>query len=177
MSENRHDRHYRQRSLGSNMSVEPIISKRRARALAWNAAAIDTLLQFRQRFPQTFARLNDRRRRPLKIGIRDDITAAIPDLAPIEIGRALRLYCSDLRYHRACIDGADRIDLDGNVAGAVTTAQAENAKATIAGIEAKLAQRRRRSATSAPAAPPAPKRLSLADLRAAAAARKPAMGA
>jgi sRNA-binding protein len=151
------------------MSVEPIppISKRRARRLAWNAACIEVLLLLRQKFPSAFARLNAHKRRPLKIGIHNDLAAAFPDLDPVEIGRALHWYCGDLRYHRACADGAERIDLSGNVAGTVTTAQAENAERMIAGIEAKLAR-----ATSAPAAPSAPKRLSLGDLRQAAQARK-----
>jgi len=120
-----------------------------------------------------FARLNAQKRRPIKVGIHNDIAAAIPDLGLIEIKRALRFYCSDLRYHRACVAGADRLDLDGNGAGTVTAAQAQNAKRLIAGIEAKLAQRRQhRAKSSAPPAPTAPKRLSLANLREAAAMRK-----
>jgi ProP effector len=137
-------------------------------------AAVDTLLTLRQQFPQAFARLSDRHRRPLKIGIHLDIAAAAPDLNPIEISRALRFYVSDVRYHRGCTEGVERIDLDGNPAGAVTAAQAENSKRSVAGIEAKLAQRReRRAATSAEPAPPEkPKRLTLADLKAAVAQRK-----
>jgi sRNA-binding protein len=159
------------------MSTEPIppISKRRARALAWNAARIEVLLLLRQKFPSAFARLNAHKRRPLKVGIHQDIVVAFPDLDPVEIGRALRFYCSDLRYHRACIDGADRIDLDGNVNGTVTAAEVENAKRLIAGIEARIeAKRVPHKAKAAPGAPPLPppKRLSLADVRAAAAARR-----
>jgi ProP effector len=146
------------------MSVEPIpsISKRRARREAWCAAAIDTLLLFRQRFPLAFARLSASTRRPLKVGIDRDIAIAMPEIGIVEIKSALRWYCGDLRYHRACTEGADRLDLDGNVAGAVTTAQAVSAKATIA----------KRQAQRARPTPPAPKRLSLASLREAAAMRK-----
>jgi ProP effector len=158
----------------NKMSVEPIppISKRRARRLAWNAGCIEVLLLLRQEFPSAFARLDARTRRPLKVGIHNDIAAAFPDLDPVEIKRALRFYCGDPRYQRSLVEGATRIDLAGNGAGTVTKAEAENATRAIAGIGAKLAQRHQRRATSAPAAPGAPKRLSLRDLRQAAQARK-----
>jgi ProP effector len=150
----------------------PQLSSRAARD-AWHAARIDTLLALRQKFPHAFARLSDRQRRPLKIGVHLDIQAAIPDLDPVALGSALRLYVGDVRYHRAVIAGAPRIDLDGNVAGAVTAAEAENAKRAIAGIEAKLAQRRKHQTARVNPTPPAPpKRFSLSDLRAAAASRR-----
>ncbi len=144
---------------------------------AWRAARIDTLLTLRQRFPNAFARLSDYRRRPLKIGIHLDLRAAMPDLDPIEISRALSYYVSDVRYHRACTEGAERIDLNGNPAGVVSASEAENSKRSVTGIEAKLARRReQRAATRAqptPATPPEkPKRLTLADLKAAVAQRK-----
>jgi len=106
------------------MSIEPIppVSKRHTRRNEWREKQINTLLLLHQKFPQTFARLNARTRRPLKVGIYRDITAAVPEIGIIEIKRALRYYCGDLRYHRACVDGADRLDLAGNVAGTVTTA-------------------------------------------------------
>jgi ProP effector len=165
------------------MSIEPIspISKRRARAIAWNKACIETLLLLCQRFPLACPQLNARIRRPLKVGIHNDIAAALREIGITEIKRALRFYCADPRYLRACTDGADRLDLAGNIAGTVTAPQAENAKAMVTGIEAK---RRRREQTrkpgSSPASPspspastsPSPKRLTLADLRAVAAARK-----
>jgi ProP effector len=147
-------------------------SKKRARREAWRAAQFETLLTFRQRFPQAFARLNAQTRRPLKVGIHAEIAAALPDLSAIEIKRALQFYTRDVRYHAACIEGAERIGLDGHAAGTVTAAQAENAKRAIADIESKL--ERRRECHTAPTSPPPspPKRLSLSDLRAAATARK-----
>ncbi len=148
------------------------ISKTAKHSRAWRAARIDTLLILRQRFPNAFARLNDYRRRPLKIGVHLDIRAAIPDLDPIEISRALRYYVADVRYHRAVVEGAERIDLDGNPAGTVTAAEAENSKRSVAGMEAKLAQRRSRADSTPPATALAPKRLSLSDLKTAAASRK-----
>jgi ProP effector len=151
-------------------------SKAAQRNRAWREARLDTLLTLRQRFPHTFTRLSNRSRRPLKIGIHLDIEAAMPDLDPIEISRALCYYVADIRYHRACTEGAQRIDLNGNPAGTVTASEAENSKRSVAGIEAKLAQRReRRAAVSAKPTPPitpSPKRLTLSDLKTAAVNRK-----
>jgi ProP effector len=151
--------------------------KTAGRKRQWHAAAVDTLLTLRQKFPQAFARLNDNRRRPVKVGIHLDIQAAIPDLDKVAIGRALKFYVSDFRYHRACIEGAARIDLDGNPAGAVTAAEAENSARSVAGIKAKLARRREQRAAAHPQPAPTtpsekPKRLTLADLKTAVAQRK-----
>jgi sRNA-binding protein len=156
----------------TNTNIEGTAERNRVRN-AWYAARIDTLLTLRQKFPRAFARLNARIRRPLKVGIHLDIRAAIPDLA---LSRALRFYVSDLRYHRACTEGAPRIDLDGNGCGTVSAAEAENSRRSLQGIEAKLARRReQRAACCNPAptiAPEKTKRLTLDDLRAAAANRK-----
>jgi sRNA-binding protein len=69
--------------------------------------------------------------------------------------------------------GAWRLDLDGKPAGIVTADEEAHAQATLAGIRAK---REARAATAKPAAQPAipqpAQRLSLADLKAAALARK-----
>jgi ProP effector len=162
-------------AAGTNINIEGTAERNRVRN-AWYAACIETLLTLRQKFPRAFARLNARIRRPLKIGIHLDMQAAIPDLDPVGLSRALRLYVSDLRYHRACTEGAVRIDLDGNACGTVSAAEAENSKRSLQVIEARLARRReQRAACCNPAptiAPEKPKRLTPADLRAAAANRK-----
>ena len=85
-------------------------------------AAIQTLLILRQRFPAAFARLSARKRRPLKIGIRDDIIAAVPEIDAAEIGRAVRLYTGGRVEH--CVAGAQRIGLGGEPAGIVTADEA-----------------------------------------------------
>jgi sRNA-binding protein len=154
------------------MSQVPTKSKKRSRNEAWRAARISALLLLRERFPQTFARLNAQTRRPLKVGIHAEIAAALPDLSAVEVKRALQFYARDVRYHAACIEGAERIGLDGKVAGTVATAEAEHAKRAIAAIEAKLERHRERRTAPTPSSPSPPKRLSLSDLRAAASARK-----
>src|SRR5262249_6694211 len=155
------------------MPVTAPTSKQARDRSAWLAARTETLLLLRQKFPQAFARLSGRTRKPLKIGIHVDIAVALPDLSPAEISLALRHYVSDLKYHRAVVEGASRIDLDGNAVGVVTAAEAENSRR----IEAKLA-RRREHHTSARTDPPINKpRLTLSDLKAAALKRKLAQGA
>jgi hypothetical protein len=56
----------------------PATQPRHKRRNLYREAAIETLLILRQRFPQAFARLNARIRRPLKIGIHHDLAAAMP---------------------------------------------------------------------------------------------------
>jgi sRNA-binding protein len=152
----------------------------RAEIQAWRKAAFDTLLVLREKFPLAFYRLSARERRPLKVGIHLDLGAALPELGEGEVARALRFYVGDLRYHRACVDGAVRVGLDGEPAGVVTPEQAANSARSIKGIEAKIAQYRRGRAPPVPAQPAAstapPPRLTLAALREAAAKRKLAAG-
>jgi ProP effector len=134
------------------------------------AAAIKTLLALRQNFPAAIARLDVTRRQPLKVGIAADIAAAMPEIAAAEIALALKIYTSHVGYLTACIEGAERIDLAGQPAGAVTASEAAYA--------AKLFTKIRRSRPT-PVPPPAstspPKKISIADLKAAAARKRAAM--
>jgi sRNA-binding protein len=75
-------------------------------------------------------------------------------------------------YLRRIVEGAARIDLDGNPAGVVTGDEEARAKATLAGIKARNeAGTATAKAVAQPALQP-PKRLPLADLKAAAIARR-----
>jgi hypothetical protein len=60
--------------------------------------------------------------RPLKIGLHDDLLAA--GFAQAYLKRALTGYCRSHRYRRTLVEGATRIDLDGQPAGVVTRDQA-----------------------------------------------------
>jgi sRNA-binding protein len=95
---------------------------------------------------------------PLKIGIAADILAALPDLSRGVLGTALAAYTKRIMYLQAI----DRIDLNGNPAGQVTTAETGHAIAVLVGILAARAAQRKpvtnpaiAPAASAPVAKPA----------------------
>jgi sRNA-binding protein len=145
-------------------------------------------------FPNCFFRENHLRR-PLKIGIKDDIIARHPDLRPALIVSALSTYARCVPYWDTLKAGAPRIDLDGNVAGEVTIEDEQNAQRKIAKAARAAAKAiEDRKAAGQPAAEPVakwaeqqnptldaktqqpvptvPPRLGLAGLRAAARARR-----
>ena len=138
------------------------------------AKAMQLIALLSERWPQCFS-VYGRRSRPLKVGIRDDIIAAGFD---DDVSAALRHYAGNFEYRKRLKAGAPRIDLDGNVAGSVSAAEAEFAERILAKWERrKQAQQHieaKMQAVEAREAPP--KKLSLADLRAAAQARKKAVG-
>jgi ProP effector len=66
---------------------------------------------------------------PLKVGIRADILAAMPDVEPKLIEAALREYCYRGDYQRYLTEGAGRVNLQGEVVGTVSTEEARHAAA------------------------------------------------
>jgi len=138
-----------------------------------NQAATAAIALLAELYPRCFS-VYQPRRRPLKLKIHLDIQAALDGaITAAELHRALGLYCSNEAYLGNTRKGAWRLDLDGNPAGTVTADEEAHAKATLAGIRAK---KEARTAAAKAAAQPAilqpAKRLSLADLKAAALARK-----
>jgi sRNA-binding protein len=136
-----------------------------------------------ERFPKAFF-LYERKRVPLKVGIRNDLTAVLGDaIEPKLLNVALRHYFVNIGYQFALKAGRPRYDLDGNVAGQVCAQEAEYALRAIAGLKAMREPKKKSPAvtpapeTPAPPPPPPsppepPRRLGLSDLRAAALARK-----
>jgi ProP effector len=116
----------------------------------------------REQFPKCFARY-PQSPRPLKIGIHKDVYAALAGVVSRRgLSRALTAYTTDPAYREQLRPGAARIDLSGEPAGMVTPEQAlppPKPKAT------HVAHSPAPSASS-------PKRLSLADLKAAGVARR-----
>jgi sRNA-binding protein len=75
-------------------------------------------------FPRCFV-VHEARRRPLKIGIHQDILAALDGAVTArELSLALSIYCGNKVYKRRLRPGAVRIGLDGEPAGIVTADQA-----------------------------------------------------
>jgi ProP effector len=164
-----------------------------------------------ERFPAAFF-VFEQRRRPLKLGIYDDLIERLGgELSDLDLSAALRCYCGNSTYLNHCREGVGRLDLDGNVCGTVSAEHAENARKRLEGRRAKRAAKtdhlghmaKTPPAPIAAPIPPAieatdqeiqvpegsdstpiglvsveeskpkpPKRLGLADLRAAALARK-----
>jgi sRNA-binding protein len=78
----------------------------------------------RQRWPRCFGQI-----RPLKIGIHADLLA-IPDLGldADEVDKVLCNYVRKVPYLELMLEGAARVDLDGNAVGEVTVDQATGAQ-------------------------------------------------
>jgi sRNA-binding protein len=79
-----------------------------------------------EKFPLAFF-LNGSRRRPLKIGILDDLIIAEPKISRTRLRSALRDYTSSPGYLLACREGAARVDLSGQPAGTVSEEEAQHA--------------------------------------------------
>ncbi len=150
-----------------------------------------------EKYPALFVAERSMPHKPLKIGVHNDIIAAAI-LPPNEIRAAIGHYRGRLQYQKALAAGGPRFDLDGNPCGEITADQAAGAVAMIARIEAKrvassqAAKVAWRQAAGDKESPPngkpsvqekpapavaesaadAPKRLGLADLKAAARARR-----
>ena len=128
-----------------------------------NPAVEATIRLLTERWPLAFS-VFEGRRRPLKIGIHLDILAALDGtVTPDALSLALKVYVSNKVYRSRLVTGAVRIGLDGAPAGVVTEKEAA--------MPPKMAA----PAKTPPASPPPPKRISLTDLRAAAASRKAAV--
>jgi sRNA-binding protein len=99
----------------------------------------DTLACLANLFSQCFS-LAGRDRKPLKVGISNDLLVAKTDLSNTELRRALAAYTNSIGYLSKMLEGAARIDLDGEPAGVVTAEEARHAWAKMeALVEARNA--------------------------------------
>jgi sRNA-binding protein len=125
----------------------------------WMHEGVDQLATL---YPLCFFREHELRR-PLKIGIREDIIAQHPELQPSVIVSALQNYTRCVPYWSTLKAGAAWIDLDGNVAGQVTLEDEQAAKVKIAKAERRakareIEDRQRTPAQSLPRQPPSRRR-------------------
>jgi sRNA-binding protein len=110
-------------------------------------------------FPAAFCAQPWQAHRALKIGIGDDLVARGVFGAP-EVNAALKQYVDRLAYQKCLAAGGARVDLDGNVAGQVSTEQRSHAERMVARIEARqladaaAAEAERKEAVRQAAAPP-----------------------
>jgi len=110
-----------------------------------------------ERWPRCFS-VNEKRRRPLKVGIAEEIRAAGLD---IDVKAALAFYAHSATYLKALVAGAVRIGLDGEPAGTVTKEQE-----AVARLELAKRDRKKTKPESEPAVPARRPILSLPSLRA-----------
>jgi ProP effector len=95
-----------------------------------------------ERFPKCFV-MFERRRVPLKVGIRDDIIAILGDQIDRQLlNAAMQYYCNNFHYRRSQKPGALRFDLDGNPCGEVSEEHAAGAAKDIAAR--KIAQAKKK---------------------------------
>jgi ProP effector len=66
-------------------------------------------------------------KKPLKLGIANDVMARLPEIGFFRLSMALTDYCGGPMYLKQIIEGADRVDLDGQPAGTVDAEQAKHA--------------------------------------------------
>jgi ProP effector len=140
--------------------------------------ALATIALLEERWPKAFV-LDQTKRRPLKVGIRDDILAAGVEITPSALSNALRTYTVNRFYQQSLRAGASRIDLDGEPAGSVSVEDAKRASDELRRrrfLKATVGQDAAASTGPVHGSPAPmsehPRRLSLSDLRAAAMARK-----
>lgn len=97
-----------------------------------------------QKFPHCFSVEGEAK--PLKIGIFQDLAAALQDDALVsktQLRQALRQYTSNWRYLHGCKVGAERVDLQGNVVGMLEQEHADHAAQQLAEAKAKVAEKRK----------------------------------
>lgn len=136
----------------------------------YNPKTIDaTLRLLSERWP-CFV-LYERKRRPLALLIDQQIAAAMAGvITPDDLTAALRHYTGNVHYLRSCVESATRIGLAGEPAGVVTEAEATYAAKVLARRQSKA--KAKAAAAAAAVAAAQPKRISLADLKAAALQRR-----
>jgi ProP effector len=129
------------------------------------------LARLAEAFPQTFVLEKYRPHWPLKVGIAAAIPARCPALEWRVLKMALTAYTGRVMYLRGLVEGAARLDLDGNPAGEVTARDAEYAAAKLAKVlasreaAAKGGERVKPAAIPPSPAPPAAKTLKRPVLR------------
>jgi ProP effector len=80
---------------------------------------------------------------PLAIGIHKALTERFPDLDRGQVRTAMHFHTGTTRYLKAIVEGAPRLDLDGNATTVVTAEQQAQAVATLRERFRKGAERRR----------------------------------
>jgi ProP effector len=92
-------------------------------------------------FPKCFARKGEEKR-PLAIGLHQEILGAIPEIGYHRLSAALADYTSGPTYLRNVVEGAPRVGLDGEPKGVVTAKEATHAATRLASWRAWASSRK-----------------------------------
>lgn len=120
----------------------PIIAKANRPKPQWLEYAQYGVELLKTYFPAGFKAVNEIR--PLKKGIKEDLVKRLSTLGAIVtedkacMVKSLSYYVNTATYHKCVVEGAARIDMDGQPAGVVT---AEEAKYSLEKLQAKQAAR------------------------------------
>jgi ProP effector len=98
--------------------------------------AIAVIRTLAERWPKTFYP-EVKKRKPLKVGIFEDLKAAAPDIDPKMLRLALRVYTTSGAYLVACSKGHKRMDLNGNAVEEVSERDRARAAEILAARENK----------------------------------------
>jgi len=101
-----------------------------------NQAAVELL---ETNYPKAF---NAAEPKPLKIGIQEDLVAE-EKVSRGKIKRALATYVRSPRYLQSILEGAGRVDLNGDSVGTVNASEAEHAKAKLAEYKQRRVERQK----------------------------------
>jgi ProP effector len=100
------------------------LPRRGARLPRIQARIIDILVEM---WPGCFVPMRAPIKKPLKLGIGEDILLQLPELGARLVATALEDYTYEANYARAIVAGADRFDLDGKPCGKVTVREQDHA--------------------------------------------------
>jgi sRNA-binding protein len=115
--------------------------------------AAEIIAELTKLYPNAFS-ADPSRVRPLAIGLKDVLLQQCKR-SPKHLENAMRRYTGSAGYLNATVEGAVRVDLDGQEAGVVTVHQAEYAKRRLAKMAERLAARPAVPSTNMqPAKPP-----------------------
>src|SRR6516164_8558278 len=160
-----------QRSGDDDVKSASPLAKRNHRMSHNAILAVISLLA--EKWPSCFS-IIESGRRPLKLGIRGDVLAALDGaISAGKVSAALRWYVSSPEYQRRLLHGAWRVDLNGRPAG--TVSQEDEAHAPALNLAERMKQTSQAEQLNVPPAarlppkstpPPAPtKPLTLKDVR------------
>ncbi|WP_426990736.1 ProQ/FinO family protein [Cupriavidus sp. 30B13] len=90
---------------------------------------VESIWRLQRHFPRAFPK-NPAPKLPLKQGILDDAAQQLDTLGLTreQLQQAIAAWCQGSRYWACLVDGAARVDLQGNPVGSVTTDQAARAR-------------------------------------------------